>query len=138
MPIYQYDCSGCRRRVDVFFRSIKAVVEHPACPECGSTQMKRAVSRVARVRSDAEAIGSIDFDQELGRLESGDERGFARWAEQLGQRYDSALGTDFGTLAERTKAGEDPSDRVDPAFAIKNRIRRAKESLGDSGHDHDH
>ncbi len=138
MPIYQYDCSGCQRRVDVFFRSIKAVVDHPACPECGSKQMKRAVSRVARVRSDAEAIGSIDVEQELGRLESGDERGFARWAEQLGERYDSALGTDFGKLAERTKAGEDPSDRVDPAFAIKNRLRRAKESLTDSGHDHAH
>lgn len=129
MPIYQYDCSGCRRRVDVFFRSIKAVVDHPACPECGSTKMKRTVSRIARGRTDAEAIDSIDFEQELGRLESGDERGFARWAQRLGEQYDGALGTDFSQLAERTFAGEDPSDRVDPAFTIKNKVRRAKEKL---------
>ncbi|MDA1239883.1 MAG: zinc ribbon domain-containing protein [Chloroflexi bacterium] len=129
MPIYQYDCSACQRRVDLFFRSIKAVVDHPACPECGSTKMKKAVSRIAKARSDREAIDSIDFDQELGRLESGDERGFAKWAQRLGEQYDGALGTDFGALAERTMAGEDPSDRVDPAFTIKNRVRRAKEQI---------
>ncbi len=125
MPIYQYDCGGCGRRVDVFFRSISHVTADVACPECGSAQLTRALSAFAHGRSEGEAIGSIDFEQELGRLETGDERGFARWARQLGDRYDHALGTDFGALAERTMAGEDPADRADPAFTLKNRVDRA-------------
>lgn len=50
MPIYQYNCAACERRVELFFRSAKAATE-PSCPECGSQDLKRVISRVARVRS---------------------------------------------------------------------------------------
>lgn len=135
MPIYQYDCAGCRKRVEVFFRSVSRASD-PVCPECGSRDLKRAVSRIARSRSVGEAIDSIDFNQELGRLEGKDERAFARWARKMGEQYDGALGTDFGELAAKADSGLDPSDRADVAFTLKNKISRAKERLtsdGDSG-----
>lgn len=128
MPIYQYDCAGCRKRVEVFFRSVSRVTD-PVCPECGSKKLKRTVSRIARGRSVTEAIDSIDFSQELGRLEGKDERAFAKWAHKMGEQYDSALGTDFGDLAAQADSGLDPSARADVAFTLKNKISRAKERL---------
>jgi putative FmdB family regulatory protein len=131
MPIYQYDCAGCRKRVDVFFRSISRISD-PVCPECGSKDLQRTVSRIARTRSTREAIESIDFNQELGRLEGKDEKSFARWARQMGDQYDGALGTDFGDLAAQADSGLDPSARADVEFTLKNKISRAKERLVDS------
>ena len=130
MPIYQYDCARCKKQVEVFFRSISKVDDAAArCPECGGKKLTRAVSRIARGRSTREAIDSIDLQQELGRLEGGDEKSFAKWARRMGDQFDGELGTDFGDLASKADAGLDTSERADPSFAIANRLSRAKERL---------
>jgi putative FmdB family regulatory protein len=134
MPIYQYDCPRCERRVEVFFRSAKQA-KQPACPECGGKKLKRVISRVARVRSSAERIGSIDLNQELGHLDGKSEGDFARWARRMGDQYDDELGSNFGELAERADAGEDPVERADPVHTLRNRVDRAKEQLAGSGDD---
>ncbi len=128
MPIYQYDCAGCTRRVDIFFRSVSKVGT-PVCPECGSKRLKRVVSQVARARSDRERLDAIDMQQEMGRLESGDVGGFARWARQMGEQYDGTLGSEFSEMADKAEAGEDPIERVDPAFTLKSRVERRRSEL---------
>jgi putative FmdB family regulatory protein len=136
MPIYQYDCAGCGRRVDVFFRSVSKVGT-PVCPECGGKRLKRVVSRFARARSERERVDSIDLKQEMGRLESGDVGGFARWARRMGEEYGGTLGSDFAEMADKADAGEDPIERVDPGFTLKSRVerRRAELDTPDAGGD---
>jgi putative FmdB family regulatory protein len=129
MPIYQYDCPDCAQNVEVFFRSAKAAAD-PVCPECGGTNLKRRISRVARVRSSAQRLGDIDLNQEFGRLDGSDPSSFARWARRMGDQFDGELGSDFGELAERADAGEDPVERADPVHTLRNRVDRAKEQLG--------
>ena len=131
MPIYQYDCGGCDRRVEIFFRSVKSSVE-PHCPDCGSDALRRVVSRVSHVRSSAERVSRIDLDQELGRLSGGDQGDFARWARKMGDEFDDELGSDFGDLADRADAGDDPVERADPAHTLKHRIDQAKNKLSES------
>ncbi len=134
MPIYQYDCASCERRVDIFFRSVDSAAE-PLCPECGGGQLTRAVSQFARTRSSQERVDSIDFDREMGRLGSGGEGDFARWARRMGNEYDGELGSNFGELAERADAGEDPVERIDPGHTLRYNIdkRRDEVSGGDGG-----
>jgi len=43
MPIYEYICQECGKRYEKFVRSSRAEVEL-RCPECGSTQAKKAFS----------------------------------------------------------------------------------------------
>lgn len=88
------------------------------------------MSRFARVRSSGQRVGDIDIDRELGRLDGGDEGDFARWARRMGDQFDDELGSDFGDLADRADAGEDPVERVDPAHTLRHRVERAKEQLG--------
>ena len=38
MPIYEYRCQDCRRRVSLFFRSFSDIEDEPTCPRCGGTQ----------------------------------------------------------------------------------------------------
>jgi putative FmdB family regulatory protein len=44
MPIYEFKCGGCQRKVSVLLRSASA---QPVCPKCGSTDLKRLVSQIA-------------------------------------------------------------------------------------------
>ena len=46
MPVYEYDCNGCRKRLSVFLKSVNAP-EPAACPECGSADFRRAIARFA-------------------------------------------------------------------------------------------
>jgi len=52
MPIYEYTCRQCGKRSSVFFKVMPS--EEPkgqACSHCGSTEIEKAISRVAYVRS---------------------------------------------------------------------------------------
>ena len=70
MPIYEYRCNGCGRRVQLFFRSFSAV-QSGSCPHCGSTDLARAPSRVAIVRSESarqEILADPDVKQRMLEL----------------------------------------------------------------------
>lgn len=43
MPIHDYRCSACAADFELLVRSSTV----PACPQCGSTALERAVSRIA-------------------------------------------------------------------------------------------
>lgn len=141
MPIYQYDCGGCARRVDVFFRTASAAEgANPECPECGETALKRVMSKFVRARSEVERLESIDVDQELGRLRGSDPGAFARWSRRLGKELGEDIGGDFTELAERAYGGDDPVERIDPGHTLRYSIEKRKaEAGGDSagdGHAH--
>ena len=57
MPIYEYNCRGCRQRASIFFRSFSATETNPACPHCGERRLERRVSRVWSRRSSGEDDG---------------------------------------------------------------------------------
>lgn len=40
MPIYEYDCQGCGKQVEVLVRG----GEQPLCPECSSSELVKRLS----------------------------------------------------------------------------------------------
>lgn len=43
MPIYEYRCSACGERFDLFVRLMERQAA-PVCPKCGSAEVQKAVS----------------------------------------------------------------------------------------------
>jgi len=43
MPIYEYDCHGCRRRVSLLVLR-PSTAPPPTCPRCGGTALSRVMS----------------------------------------------------------------------------------------------
>ena len=129
MPIYQYDCADCERRVEVFFRSVSSAGS-PACPECDGTQLTRVMSQFARSRSAYDRANSINLQQEMSRLHSDDSGDFSRWARRVGEDYDVELGSNFRELADRADAGDDPVERIDPAHTLRHAINERKKKTG--------
>jgi putative FmdB family regulatory protein len=43
MPLYDYHCKACQDEFELLVRASTV----PTCPRCGSTELERAISRVA-------------------------------------------------------------------------------------------
>ena len=132
MPIYQYDCGGCGKRVDIFFRSVSKA-ENPVCPECESVELSRVMSMFARARSSGQRLADIDLVAEQGRLESGDVGEFARWARKAGAEFDEELGSSYRELAEKAEAGEDPVERIDAGHSFAHRVQEQRARIASAG-----
>ena len=109
MPIYEYRCHGCRRRVSVFFRSFDAVGE-AACPECGSTQLTKLVSRFAVMKSEESRLEGLADPSSLSDLDENDPKSIARWARKMGQELGEDLGPEYEEMIDRMEAGEMPDE----------------------------
>lgn len=109
MPIYEYGCYDCRKRVNVFFRSFSDVQTKAAlCPRCGGSNLKRLISRVAVLRSEESRLENIADPSKLAGLDENDPKSMARWMRQMGQEMGEDLGSDFHEVVDRLEAGEDP------------------------------
>jgi putative FmdB family regulatory protein len=109
MPVYEYRCQGCKRRVSVFFRSFSAVSD-PVCPQCGSIQLTKLVSRVAVMKSEESRLDDLADPSNLAGLDENDPKSMARWAKKMGQEMGEDLGPDYEEMIDRMEAGEMPDD----------------------------
>jgi putative FmdB family regulatory protein len=108
MPIYEYRCADCRRRVSLLYQTFAAASEAtPTCSFCGSTNLTRLVSRVFQLKSEDAQLDDLADPSSFGDLDENDPKSVARWARKLGQQMGEDLGDDWGEMVDRLEAGED-------------------------------
>jgi putative FmdB family regulatory protein len=100
VPIYEYHCQDCRRRVSVLVRSISNP-GMPACPRCGGKHLERLMSRFARVRSEESRLDALADPGALGDLDENDPKSVARWAKKMGKELGEDVGEDFDEMMEQ-------------------------------------
>lgn len=112
MPIYEYTCHDCRRRVSLLWRSFAdAESRTPVCPRCGGTNLARLISRVAVVRSEGGRLDDMsdsDADSALAGLDENDPKSLARFMRKMADETGEDLGPEFEEVVGRLEAGEDP------------------------------
>jgi len=111
MPIYEFRCQACRRRVSIFQRSISAPL-NAACSYCGSGDLRRLVSRFAVVRGEDALLDGMEDESLLSGVDENDPRSVAAWARKMGSRFGEDLGPDFDEMVERMEAGEMPDEEA--------------------------
>ena len=109
MPIYEYECQGCRRRVSLLVRSIAAQAE-ARCPRCGSAELSRLMSRFATIKSEDARLESLADASEHGDLDENDPKSVARFMKRMGQEMGEDLGDDFDAAMDETMAEEGGGD----------------------------
>ncbi len=103
MPIYEYECHDCRRRVSLLIRSL-ASAEAPACPRCGGTTLTRLMSRFATVKSEEARLESLASDGSFGDLDENDPTSVARFMKKMGKELGDDLGDDFDSAVDEAMA----------------------------------
>jgi putative FmdB family regulatory protein len=99
MPIYEYDCADCRRRVSVLVRTIAAASE-ARCPRCGGAALTRLMSRFATVKSEEARLDSLADSSSYGDLDENDPGSVARFMKKMGKEFGDDLGDDFESAVD--------------------------------------
>ncbi len=112
MPIYEYRCLNCGRKVSIFWRSLSAVNEAEArCEYCGSRKLKRLVSRVRVMRhgsTSSEDGLSDDLLNELEGIDENNPRALGRLMRRMAEETGEDMGPEFEEIVSRLERGEDP------------------------------
>ena len=129
MPIYEYECADCRRRVSLLIRSLSSGAA-PACPRCGSAALTRIMSRFVTVKSEDARLESLAEGGGLGDVDENDPASVARFMKKMGKEFGDDLGEDFESAVDEAmaegeagvdhpggEAGEGGTESVDAAGA---------------------
>ena len=110
MPIYEYHCHDCRRRVSLFFRSYSDIKDEPSCPRCGGTHLTRLISRVAIVRSEDSRLDDLSDPSMLGDLDEDDPKSIARWMRKMSAETGEEMPSEFDEVIDRLESGQSPEE----------------------------
>ncbi|MHB8573373.1 MAG: FmdB family zinc ribbon protein [Candidatus Dormibacteria bacterium] len=110
MPVYEYRCGGCSRRVSILFRTItQSAGEPPVCPRCGSRDLARLMSRFAPIKSEDARLDELS-DGGFDDVDEGDPRSMARWARKMKDELGEDAGPEMDEVIEQLESGELPDD----------------------------
>jgi putative FmdB family regulatory protein len=115
MPIYEYRCNSCKRRVDIFVQGFSAPVD-PRCSSCGSKELSRIYSgfAVRRSKHDRSVYDDILSDSKLTRgLMRNDPRALAEWTRRMSRAADEVVTPESQEIMDRLDKGEDISGIVE-------------------------
>ena|SRR5262249_9315483 len=104
MPIYEYRCTACRKKVTVLTLRVSEAVD-PVCEHCGSRALTRLMSRFALVRSEESRLDDLGDPSSLGDLDENDPKSVARWMRKMGKELGEDAGEDFDEMVDEMEAG---------------------------------
>lgn len=109
MPIYEYRCATCHRVTSVFVRSHRATVD-PVCEHCGAQTLTRVMSRVARLKTEADVLAEYGTPGVDGRPEDAyrDPRQIGQWVEQRFAQYGMDVPAETRQMIDAAREGELP------------------------------
>jgi putative FmdB family regulatory protein len=110
MPIYEYRCQDCRRRVSIFYRSFSDIQDNPACPRCGGVHLSRLISRVAVVRSEDSRLDDLSDPSMLDGLDEEDPKSMARWMRKMSAETGEEMPPEFDEVVDRLESGQSPEE----------------------------
>ena len=118
MPMYEYLCPNCNGR----FQKLVQGFSDPAglaCPRCGNAQVRRAISRVAVLKSEESRADALADPSMLAGLDENDPRSIARWAKKLGKELGDEAAEDWDEMVDQVLEEElsgdgEGEDGVDP------------------------
>ena len=105
MPIYEYQCEKCRKRSSVLTLRVSERVK-PVCEHCGSTHMRRLMSRFATPRSDEARMDALSDPSGFSDVDENDPKSVARALRKMGKEMgDEMGGPEFDQAVDELERG---------------------------------
>jgi len=112
VPIYEYDCQSCHRRVSMLIRSL-ASTGAPRCPRCGSGELTRLMSRFATPKSEDARLEAAADPSQFGDLDENDPGSVARFVKRMGEEMGEDLGDDLDAAMDEAASDDGGGDMDD-------------------------
>ena len=116
MPIYEYECGDCRRRVSLLVLRPSAAPP-PTCPRCHGSALTRIMSRFATVKSEEARLDALAEGSSFGDLDENNPASVARFMKKMGKEFGDDLGDDFDSAVDEAmaEAADDETDGAESA-----------------------
>ena len=98
MPIYEYTCLKCRRKMSFLVMSPSSF--HPSCKFCSSSELEQNYSRFATPKSEDQRLESLADPSSLTGLDENDPGSVARWMKKMGKEMGEDFGEDIDQMAD--------------------------------------
>ncbi|NWG12989.1 MAG: zinc ribbon domain-containing protein [Acidobacteria bacterium] len=98
MPIYEYTCLKCRRRMSFLVMAPSSF--KPVCKYCRSTELEQLFSRFASPKSEEKRLESMADPSSFAGLDENDPASVARWMKRMGKEMGEDFGEDIDQMAE--------------------------------------
>lgn len=109
MPIYQYRCTECKRRFELFMSYSEYGTKPVRCPHCNSEKVDRRIGRIRIARSEESRLENLGDPSSLEGLED-DPRALGRMMRQMGGELGEDMGPEFNEVIDRLEAGQSPEE----------------------------
>ena len=109
MPIYEFRCRGCGRKVTVLTLRVSERVD-ATCEHCGGKKLDRLMSRFSLGRSDDQRMDDLADDASSGDVDDSNPKSVARWMRKMGDELGPDAGEDFDELVDEVERGDDTGD----------------------------
>lgn len=101
MPIYEYLCQDCKKRVSLLILSPSAYGT-PKCPDCGSERLERLMSRFRTIRSEESRMERLADPSTFSGVDENDPVSVAKWAKKMGRELGDEAGEGFDEMVDQT------------------------------------
>ena len=106
MPIYEYWCAECKKKVEILFLRIQDTGQ-PSCPLCEGHDLRRLVSRFVPPKSDEARLESLADPSNLSGLDENDPASMARWLKRMGKEMGEDVGSEeIDQMADEIASGQ--------------------------------
>lgn len=110
MPLFEFRCADCAKQF-TFLSGVIAENSEPTCPRCGSTQLKKLISRIARGRNEDERMEAIA--EQLESADMDDPHDLRRFAREMGREMSAETGEDMTEELEQMIEAEARGESLD-------------------------
>jgi putative FmdB family regulatory protein len=109
MPTYEFRCTDCRRRFDLFLSYSEYDKSVIRCPHCQSTNVQRKIGRIRFARSDESRMENLADPSNLAGLDE-DPKTLGKMMRQMSQETGEDMGPEFHEVISRLESGQSPED----------------------------
>ena len=114
MPLYEYRCTSCKKRVTILTLRASEAVD-AVCDRCGARTLERLMSRFAMGRTEESRLDSLADPSNLSGLDENDPASTARWMKRMSREMGDEVGggSEIDEMAEEMAAGGSADDDDD-------------------------
>jgi putative FmdB family regulatory protein len=102
MPVYEFRCSNCSRRVERFFKP-GFLESDMICPHCHTGTLERIMSSFSYRRSETDILRDIDTSRPQNADYYRDERNVGMWAKKKLMESGCDPGPEFDGIVEKAR-----------------------------------
>jgi putative FmdB family regulatory protein len=110
MPVYDFRCTECNHRFDLFMSYADYDKHETVCPSCGSSQIQRVIRKVRVSRGDDGRLASLADDANLDAIDR-DPRALGRMMREMKNEVGAEdLPSEFDEVVNRLEKGQSPEE----------------------------